>query len=96
MQEPVPAPDAAIEAGSDYVDYAEVKRELGQIAVGWLGDGGSAPVAAMIQAARPSIDDFVSLIDTIRGMTIEGIDPSAVQAMAREMHHHAAERLCGA
>ena len=92
---PVDQPDGAPEQ-SGLVDYGEVKQELIAIGVEWLGDPGAAPVTDLIRRTRPTIDDFVALIDTIRGLQVPGFEASAVQSMAKEMHRHAAERLCGA
>jgi len=82
--------------GSQYVDFDEVRKELVQIGVVWLGEASAAPVTALLTRTRSTIDDFVATIDTIRGLHLEGQDPASVQAMAREMHQQAAERLCGA
>jgi len=97
------APDAATEffsseepVGSQYVDFDEVRTELVRIGIVWLGETSAAPVTALLTRTRPTIDDFVATIDTIRGLHLEGQDPASVQAMAREMHQQAAERLCGA
>ena len=79
-----------------FVDYDQVKHELVQISLTCLGDRDSAPVAQLIERAHASIDDLVATIDTIRTLEVPGHDPTAVHAMAREMHQHAAERLCGA
>ena len=85
------------EAGSALgVDFGEVKRELVQIGVSWLGERDSEQLRALIKNTRPTIDDFVSTLDVIRTMQVVGHEPSVVLAMAREMHYHAAERLCGA
>ena len=53
-------------------------------------------VTALLSSTRSTIDDFVATIDTIRGLHLEGQDPASIQAMAREMHQQAAERLSGA
>ena len=82
--------------GSQYVDFDEVRKELVQIGIVWLGEANAAPVTALLTRTRSTIDDFVATIDTIRGLHLEGQDPASVQAMAREMHQQAAERLCGA
>ena len=66
------------------------------IGVVWLGEANAVPVTALLRKTRSTIDDFVATIDTIRGLHLEGQDPASVQAMAREMHQQAAERLCGA
>ena len=82
--------------GSQYVDFDEVRKELVQIGIVWLGEANAAPVTALLTRTRSTIDDFVATIDTIRGLHLEGQDPASIQAMAREMHQQAAERLCGA
>ncbi|MGA7989135.1 MAG: hypothetical protein WCB51_12135, partial [Candidatus Dormiibacterota bacterium] len=82
--------------GSQFVDFDEVRQELVQIGVMWLGERNAVPVTALLTKTRSTIDDFVATIDTIRGLHIEGQDPASIQAMAREMHQQAAERLCGA
>jgi hypothetical protein len=82
--------------GSQYVDFDEVRNELVQIGVVWLGEANAVQVTALLSSTRSTIDDFVATIDTIRGLHIDGQDPASIQAMAREMHQQAAERLCGA
>ena len=82
--------------GSQYVDFDEVRDELVQIGVVWLGEANAVQVTALLGSTRSTIDDFVATIDTIRGLHIDGQDPASIQAMAREMHQQAAERLCGA
>jgi len=82
--------------GSKYVDFDEVRDELVQIGVVWLGETNAVQVTALLSNTRSTIDDFVATIDTIRGLHIEGQDPASIQAMAREMHQQAAERLSGA
>ncbi|HVC40591.1 MAG TPA: hypothetical protein VND54_01300 [Candidatus Saccharimonadales bacterium] len=82
--------------GSQYVDFDEVRNELVQIGIVWLGETNAGPVTALLSSTRSTIDDFVATIDTIRGLHLEGQDPASIQAMAREMHQQAAERLCGA
>ena len=82
--------------GSQFVDFDEVRKELVQIGVMWLGERNAVPVTALLTKTRSTIDDFVATIDTIRGLHVEGQDPASIQAMAREMHQQAAERLCGA
>jgi hypothetical protein len=82
--------------GSQYVDFDEVRNELVQIGVVWLGEANAVQVTALLTNTRSTIDDFVATIDTIRGLHIDGQDPASIQAMAREMHQQAAERLCGA
>jgi hypothetical protein len=82
--------------GSQFVDFDEVRKELVRIGVVWLGESNAVPVTALLATTRATIDDFVATIDTIRGLQLEGQDPASIQAMAREMHQQAAERLCGA
>jgi hypothetical protein len=82
--------------GSQFVDFDEVRKELVRIGVVWLGESSAVPVTALLSQTRSTIDDFVATIDTIRGLNVEGQDPASIQAMAREMHQQAAERLCGA
>jgi hypothetical protein len=82
--------------GSQYVDFDEVRGELVQIGIVWLGEANAVQVTALLSSTRSTIDDFVATIDTIRGLHIDGQDPASIQAMAREMHQQAAERLCGA
>jgi hypothetical protein len=82
--------------GSQFVDFDEVRKELIRIGVVWLGESNAVPVTALLAKTRSTIDDFVATIDVIRGLHLEGQDPSSIQAMAREMHQQAAERLCGA
>ena len=82
--------------GSQYVDFDEVRNELVQIGVVWLGETNAVQVTALLSNTRSTIDDFVATIDAIRGLHIDGQDPASIQAMAREMHQQAAERLCGA
>jgi hypothetical protein len=82
--------------GSQFVDFDEVRKELIRIGVVWLGESDAVPVTALLSTTRSTIDDFVATIDTIRGLNVEGQDPASIQAMAREMHQQAAERLCGA
>jgi hypothetical protein len=82
--------------GSQYVDFDEVRSELVQIGIVWLGETNAVQVTALLSSTRSTIDDFVATIDTIRGLHLEGQDPASIQAMAREMHQQAAERLCGA
>ena len=99
--EPDPAADQGFfqrdePVGSQYVDFDEVRKELVRISVVWLGESNAEPVTALLTKTRSTIDDFVATIDTIRGLNVEGQDPASIQAMAREMHQQAAERLCGA
>ena len=82
--------------GSQYVDFDEVRNELVQIGIVWLGETNAGQVTALLSSTRSTIDDFVATIDTIRGLHLDGQDPASIQAMAREMHQQAAERLCGA
>jgi hypothetical protein len=82
--------------GSQYVDFDEVRNELVQIGIVWLGETNAVQVTALLSSTRSTIDDFVATIDTIRGLHVDGQDPASIQAMAREMHQQAAERLCGA
>jgi hypothetical protein len=82
--------------GSQYVDFDEVRHELVQIGIVWLGETNAVQVTALLSSTRSTIDDFVATIDTIRGLHVDGQDPASIQAMAREMHQQAAERLCGA
>src|SRR6202035_5766062 len=82
--------------GSQFVDFDEVRDELVQIGVVWLGETNAVQVTALLNNTRSTIDDFVATIDTIRGLHLEGQDPASIQAMAREMHQQAAERLSGA
>jgi hypothetical protein len=82
--------------GSQFVDFDEVRKELVRIGVVWLGESDAVTVTALLARTRSTIDDFVATIDTIRGLQMEGQDPASIQAMAREMHQQAAERLCGA
>jgi hypothetical protein len=82
--------------GSQFVDFDEVRKELVRIGVVWLGESNAVPVTALLTKTRSTIDDFVATIDTIRGLNVEGQDQASIQAMAREMHQQAAERLCGA
>jgi hypothetical protein len=82
--------------GSQFVDFDEVRQELVRIGVVWLGESDAKPVTALLSKTRSTIDDFVATIDTIRGLHVEGQDQASIQAMAREMHQQAAERLSGA
>ncbi|HEX6538591.1 MAG TPA: hypothetical protein VF155_05375 [Candidatus Dormibacteraeota bacterium] len=92
-----PAAEAASPGNeSSWVNYDEVRRELAAIAVAWLGDQDAAPVTACVLATPSAVEDFITTIDTVRHMTLPGHDAPTMYAMAREMHVHAAERLCGA
>jgi hypothetical protein len=104
-EDAAPAPEQGAESeffhrdepvGSKYVDFDEVRNELVQIGVVWLGETNAVQVTALLSSTRSTIDDFVAAIDTIRGLHLEGQDPASIQAMAREMHQQAAERLSGA
>ena len=99
------APESDVEAGffhrdepvgSQYVDFDEVRNELVQIGIVWLGETNAVQVTQLLSSTRSTIDDFVATIDTIRGLHVDGQDSASIQAMAREMHQQAAERLCGA
>ena len=81
--------------GTTTLDYNEIRNDLIQIGVLWLGDEDVAPIANLINQTKPALEDFVAVIDQIKTMTVAGHDPSVVRAMAREMHYHAAEYLCG-
>ena len=98
--QPPPAHDptalADEELASSFVNFDEVKHELVQIGLVWLGDVDSEPVTALILGTRPTIDDYVETIDAIRKLRLVSHDPGLIQSMAHEMHRHAAERLCGA
>jgi len=97
--EPAAAIAAAAEpevAGDLNVDFAEVRRELVQICVSWLGEKDSGRVIGLIEKTRPSVDDVVALIDTVRSLTVPGHESSVIAAMARELQVRAAERLCAA
>jgi hypothetical protein len=96
VAEPVDATPDANGEGSQFVNFDDVKRELVQIGLVWLGDVETETITALILGTRPTIDDFVSTIDTIRGLRMVSHDPTVIQSMAHEMHRHAAERLCGA
>jgi hypothetical protein len=77
------------------IDVDALRHGLTDIAVKWLGADEVAPVAAVIAAARPGVDDFVAAIVAIRVMEIPGRESPIVRAMAREMHYYATEILCG-
>jgi hypothetical protein len=80
---------------TSWVDFDDVRRELAAIAVAWLGDD-AAPVTECVLATPSVVEDFVTTLDTVRHMSLPGHDNASIYAMAREMHVHAAERLCGA
>ena len=93
---PLEVHDEVAGSGSSWVDYDVVRRELAAIAVAWLGDQDAAPVTECVLATPSAVEDFITTIDTVRHMTLPGHDAPTMYAMAREMHVHAAERLCGA
>jgi hypothetical protein len=72
-----------------------MKADLIQIGALWLGTYGVAPVADMLRRTRPSIQDVMATIEAIQHVALPGFETSVVQAMAREMHYHAAEYLSG-
>ena len=76
-------------------DYEGVKRDLIQIGTLWLGADAAVEPTAMIERARPTVEDIMSTIDAITSLPIPEHEPSVVQAMAREMRFHAAEYLSG-
>ena len=97
--DPPPAadgPEAEPDAAASWMDWDEARDELARIAVHWLGENDAAPVVRLVMGTRPAIDSFVTTIDAIRTLTVPGHEAGTVQSMAREMHLHAAERLCGA
>ncbi|MBJ7610594.1 MAG: hypothetical protein JF887_14395 [Candidatus Dormibacteraeota bacterium] len=77
------------------VDIEGLRTELIGIANVWLGEADAGQVAAVVLAARPGVDDFVSAIKNIASMEIPDHEHAVVRAMAREMHFRAAEVLCG-
>jgi hypothetical protein len=79
-----------------FVDFDSVREELVALAVHWLGERDAAPVVERLLRTGPTIDEFTATIGAIREMTIPGQEHGAILAMARDMHLHAAERLCGA
>ncbi|HKR98863.1 MAG TPA: hypothetical protein VJU79_05055 [Candidatus Dormibacteraeota bacterium] len=96
-----PAAVAAVppipEVGGDLsIDFGAVRRELVDVCVTWLGEKDAGRAVALIENARPSVDDFVSAIEAIRGLTVPGYDAAVVEGMARELQVRAAERLCAA
>jgi hypothetical protein len=76
-------------------DFEGMKADLIQIGALWLGTDGVAPVAEMLRRTRPSIQDVMATIEAIKHVALPGFETSVVQAMAREMHYHAAEYLSG-
>ena len=91
---PIEEPAASVSA--DWVDYDDVRNELVTIAEAWLGKDDAAPVNQVVLATQPMVEDFITTIEKVRRMTVAGHDATQIQTMAREMHVHAAERLCGA
>jgi hypothetical protein len=89
-----PALDALTAADSS-ADFEGMKADLIQIGALWLGTDGVAPVAEILRRTRPSIPDVMAAIEAIKRVALPGFEPSVVQAMAREMHYHAAEYLSG-
>lgn len=75
--------------------YDAVRANLIAIAVQWLGERDSAGVVECLLATAPTVDDFMAAINTIKQMTIPGQEGGTLLAMAREMHLHAADQLCG-
>jgi hypothetical protein len=78
------------------VEFDTIRNDLIQIGVLWLGDKDVSRVAEMIRTTTPTVESFVHTIEEIKGLTVEGHDPSVIRAMAREMQYHAAEFLSGA
>jgi hypothetical protein len=91
---PSPALEALAAADAS-ADFEGMKADLVQIGSLWLGTDGVAPVAEMLRRTRPSIQDVMATIEAIKHVELPGFEPSVVQAMAREMHYHAAEYLSG-
>jgi hypothetical protein len=89
-----PALDALAEADAS-ADFEGMKADLIQIGALWLGTDGVTPVAEILRRTRPSIPDVMAAIEAIKRVALPGFEPSVVQAMAREMHYHAAEYLSG-
>lgn len=87
--------EATATSSASWVDFDDVRNELVAIAVAWLGDG-AGPVTECVLATPSVVEDFITTLDTVRHMTLPGHDSASIYAMAREMHVHAAERLCGA
>jgi hypothetical protein len=85
----------ALAAADASADFEGMKADLIQIAALWLGTDGVAPVAEMLRRTRPSIQDVMATIEAIKHVALPGFETSVVQAMAREMHYHAAEYLSG-
>jgi len=98
---PTPPPPATADRSSEIagdlgIDFAEVRRELAQITISWLGERDGQQVLALIQRTPSTVDDFVATIDTVRALQLPGCDEAVVQALARDLHVRAAERLCAA
>jgi hypothetical protein len=89
-----PALEALAEADAS-ADFEGMKADLIQIGALWLGTDGVAPVAEMLRRTRPSIQDVMATIEAIKHVVLPSFETSVVQAMAREMHYHAAEYLSG-
>ena len=89
-----PGLEALAQADSS-ADFEGMKADLIQIGALWLGTDGVAPVAEMLSRTRPSIQDVMATIEAIKHIALPGFETSVVQAMAREMHYHAAEYLSG-
>jgi hypothetical protein len=85
----------ALAAADASADFEGMKADLIQIGALWLGTDGVAPIAEMLRRTRPSIQDVMATIEAIKHVTLPGFETSVVQAMAREMHYHAAEYLSG-
>jgi hypothetical protein len=85
----------ALAAADASADFEGMKADLIQIGSLWLGTDGVAPVAEMLRRTRPSIQDVMATIEAIKHIALPGFETSVVQAMAREMHYHAAEYLSG-
>jgi hypothetical protein len=85
----------ALETADASADFEGMKADLIQIGALWLGTDGVAPVAEMLRRTRPSIQDVMATIEAIKHVALPGFETSVVQAMAREMHYHAAEYLSG-
>ena len=75
--------------GSQYVDFDEVRNELVQIGIVWLGETNAVQVTALLSSTRSTIDDFVATIDTIRGLHLDGQDPRR----SRRWHARCTSRL---